>query len=150
MLTLYIPSLVLESAISPRNSDSFYWKTEGFLCSSVVKNRPANAGDAGNPGLGRSPAGGNGSPLQNSCLKNPMNRRLWWAAKFTGLQRARYNWATEHTYALETKILIPGVIFAAGVSLLSGPLSGQNIGANISTNPCMKWSEIYLVMSDSL
>ena len=45
----------------------------------MVKNLPANAGDTGeagsSPGLGRSPGGGNGNPLQNSCLENPMDRR---------------------------------------------------------------------------
>ena len=43
----------------------------------VVKNLPANAGDIGDMGLisgsERSPAGGNGSPLQYSCLENPMD-----------------------------------------------------------------------------
>ena len=29
-------------------------------------------------GLGRSPRGGNGNPLQYSCLKNPMDRGVWW------------------------------------------------------------------------
>ena len=42
----------------------------------MVKNPPANAGDTGSiPGLGRSPGDGNGSPLQYSCLGNPMDRR---------------------------------------------------------------------------
>ena len=31
------------------------------------------------PGWGRSPGGGNGNPLQYSCLENPMNRGAWWA-----------------------------------------------------------------------
>ena len=31
------------------------------------------------PGLERSPGEGNGNPLQYSCLKNPMDRRVWWA-----------------------------------------------------------------------
>ena len=48
-----------------------------------VKNLPANAGDTGDtgsiPGSGRSPGAGNGSPLQDSCLRNPMDRRAWWA-----------------------------------------------------------------------
>ena len=36
----------------------------------MVKNPPANAGDAGLiPGSGRSPEGGNGNPLQYSCLE---------------------------------------------------------------------------------
>ena len=32
-----------------------------------------------NPWLGRSPGGGNGNPLQYSCLRNPMDRGAWWA-----------------------------------------------------------------------
>ena len=50
----------------------------GFLGSSVVKNPPASAGDVGLiPGLGRSPGGGCGSPLQYSCLGNPMGYSPW-------------------------------------------------------------------------
>ena len=46
----------------------------------MVKNLPANAGDNGLiPGLGRSPGGGHGNPLQYSCLENPMDRGAWWA-----------------------------------------------------------------------
>ena len=49
----------------------------------MVKNLPANAGDVRDtgliPGLGRSPGGGHGSPLQYSCLENPMNRGAWQA-----------------------------------------------------------------------
>ena len=46
----------------------------------MVKNLPANAGDAGLiPGLGRSPGEGNGNPLQYSCLGNPMDRGAWQA-----------------------------------------------------------------------
>ena len=41
----------------------------------MVKNLSANAGDAGSiPGLGRSRGGGNGNPLQYSCLGNSMDR----------------------------------------------------------------------------
>ena len=47
----------------------------------MEKKLPANAGDAGCiPGSGRSPGGGKGSPLQYSCLRNPMDRGAWWAA----------------------------------------------------------------------
>ena len=39
-----------------------------------------NAGDPGSiPGSGWSPEGGNGNPLQYSCLENPMDREAWWA-----------------------------------------------------------------------
>ena len=44
----------------------------------VVKASACNAGDVGSiPGSGRSPGGGNGNPLQYSCLENPMDRRAW-------------------------------------------------------------------------
>ena len=46
----------------------------------MVKNLPANAVDAGPiPGSGKSPGGGNGNPLQYSCLENPMDRGARWA-----------------------------------------------------------------------
>ena len=46
----------------------------------MVKNLPANAGDARSiPGLGSSPREGNDNPLQYSCLENPMDRGAWWA-----------------------------------------------------------------------
>ena len=47
----------------------------------MVKNLPANAGDPRDagliPGSGRSPGGGNGKPLQYSCLENPTDREAW-------------------------------------------------------------------------
>ena len=50
----------------------------GFPTDSVVKNLPANAGDAGDmgsiPGSGRFPEERNGNPLQYSCLGNPMDK----------------------------------------------------------------------------
>ena len=52
----------------------------GFLGDSVVENLPANIGDVGLiPELGRSPGGGNGNPLQYSCLENSMDRGAWQA-----------------------------------------------------------------------
>ena len=49
-----------------------------FPGGSVVKNLPANAGEAGSiPGLGRSPGEGYGNQLQYSCLGNPMDRGAW-------------------------------------------------------------------------
>ena len=49
----------------------------------MVKNPPANTGDVRDtgsiPGWGRSPGGGHGNPLQDSCLENPMDRGVWWA-----------------------------------------------------------------------
>ena len=47
----------------------------------VVKNPPTNSGDIRDmgsiPGLGRSPGGGHGNPLQYSFLENSMDRGTW-------------------------------------------------------------------------
>ena len=49
----------------------------------LVKNPPANSGDARDtgsiPDSGRSPGVGNGNPLQYSCLENSTDRGAWWA-----------------------------------------------------------------------
>ena len=51
----------------------------GLPWCSVIKNSPANAGNAGLIlGLERSPGGGNGNLLQYYCLENPMDRGAWW------------------------------------------------------------------------
>ena len=58
----------------------------GFPGVLMVKNPPANAGDIGDmgsiPGLGKSPGGGHGNPLQYSCLENPKDRRAWQATVY--------------------------------------------------------------------
>ena len=50
----------------------------------MVKNLPVNAGETGDAvrSLGwEDPGGGNGSPLQYSCLKSPTHRGAWWGHK---------------------------------------------------------------------
>ena len=70
----------------------------------VVKNSAANAGDIRDPGLipglGRSPGGGHGSPLQYSCLENPVNREAWRATVGAtgGLTESDRTEVTEHAY----------------------------------------------------
>ena len=50
----------------------------GFPGGSDGKTSAYNVGDPGSvPGLGRCPGEGNGSPLQYSCLENPMDRGAW-------------------------------------------------------------------------
>ena len=60
---------------------SYLYMYMDFKDGSVVKNLPANAGDAKDtcliPGLGRSLGKGNNNPPQYSCLKNPMERGAW-------------------------------------------------------------------------
>ena len=79
----------------------------GLLGCEVVKNPPANTGDtrdAGSiPGLGRSPGGGNGNPLQYSCLENSIepgglqsirSKRVGhgWVTESAHEHRYRYGW----------------------------------------------------------
>ena len=57
----------------------------------MIKNLPANAGDARDrgsiPGFGRFPGVGNGSSYQHSCLENPMDRGAW-LATFHGVTKS--------------------------------------------------------------
>ena len=46
-------------------------------CGASAKNLPASADVHSTPGSGRSPRAGNGTPLQCSCLENPMDRGVW-------------------------------------------------------------------------
>ena len=75
----------------------------GFSDGVVVKNPPANAGDAGVvgsiPGLGRSPGGGNGNLLQCSCLENAINREAWWATVHSVTEMDTTE-AAEHVYMM--------------------------------------------------
>ena len=72
---------------------------QDFPGGTVVKILPANAGDTGEAGSisgsGRSPGGGNGNPLQYSCLESPMDRGTWWATVSMGSKTAGH--ITEHT-----------------------------------------------------
>ena len=64
----------------------------GFPSGAVVKNSPANVGDARDmgsfPRSERSPGGENGNPFQYSFLKNPMDRGTWWVI----VQRTTNSW----------------------------------------------------------
>ena len=65
----------------------------GFLRGSAGKNLTANARDSCLiPRSGRSPGGGNGNPLENSCLKNPNP----WSHK-----RVEHDWATKQQKQLQ-------------------------------------------------
>ena len=78
----YIAETRSERAVNPGQGVEYTLSMHymGFPGGFVVKNPPANAGDDGLlPGSGRSPGEGNGSPLQYSCLENPMDRGACWA-----------------------------------------------------------------------
>ena len=57
----------------------------GFPGGSDGKESACNVGDLGSiPGSERSPGGGNGNPLQYSCLENSMGTGAWWATVLGG------------------------------------------------------------------
>ena len=70
----------MQQTISQINNLTLHLTLRGLLDSSVGKESSCNAediGDAGSgPGSGRSPEGGNGNPLQYSCMKNPQDEEL--------------------------------------------------------------------------
>ena len=78
----------------------------------MVKNLPANVGDAGNmgsvSGLGQSPGGRHGNPLQYSCMENPTDRGAWWSAKSVGVAESD---ATE-PLSMHPWAIIPVVIYS--------------------------------------
>ena len=72
----------IETVFLPLGNLKASW--EGFPSGSAGKESACKAGDTGDvgsiPGSGRSPGGGNGNPLQYSCLENPMDGGAWRAA----------------------------------------------------------------------
>ena len=67
----------------------------------MIKNSPAKVGDVCSiPGLGRAPGGGNGNPLQYSCLANSMARGPRWAIVHGLTESAR----TDHTEVKNTML----------------------------------------------
>ena len=64
------------------------------------KESACNSGHMGSiPGLERSPGGGNGNPLQYSCLGNPMDGGAWWAT----VHEVAW-WATVHGVTKESDV----------------------------------------------
>ena len=65
---------------------------QGFSGGSKGKESACNAGDLGSiPGPGRSPAEGNGNPLQYSCLEKPRDRGACWVLSM-GSHRVGHDW----------------------------------------------------------
>ena len=80
-----------------------------------VKNLPAvqETGDTGLiPGLERSPGGGNGNPLQSSCLENSLERGAWQATG-PGVSKSGTQlpaWARRQTAVISTLIMTHGTV----------------------------------------
>ena len=73
-----------------------------LLGGSVSKESTCSVGDPGSiPGLGRSPGGGHGNPLQYSCLENPHGQRSLVGCSPWGhkeLDTAKHSTAQTHVY----------------------------------------------------
>ena len=89
----------------------------------VVKNPSANAGDLGLiPGLGRSPGGGHGNPLQYSCLENPYRQRsvadyIPWGCKESDMtEQLSTAWMLQEKPLLSDKSQIWGNGYVNGTS----------------------------------
>ena len=94
----------------------------------LVKNQPANAGDIRDvgwiPGSGRSPGGGNGNPLQYSCLENSKDRGTWWATGH-GIAKSRTQLSTRTS--LPSAMTVDSVPFEFAPLALPRPLIGRHI-----------------------
>ena len=101
----------------------------GFPGGSVRKDSSANAGDVSwVPGLGRSPGGGNGNPLQY-CLRNPLDRGAC-RATVHGVAKSwvwRSNWghaqASTHMY----HFYIKGKTSKTGHTCITSTLKEKNL-----------------------
>ena len=82
LLQIRLPVIKLSKHGSCLDSKHESW---GFSGGSVVKNLPANAGDAGLiPRSGITPEEGNGNPIQYSCLENSMDGGAWQVTVYGG------------------------------------------------------------------
>ena len=90
----------------------------------VVKNLPANAGEVrdlgSTPGLGWSPGGGHGNPLQYSCLENPRDRGAWWATA----HRAAQSWTWLKRLSTNAHTLQDWSVLISRVQPNPGPCRG--------------------------
>ena len=79
---------------------------KGFLGGAEVKNLSTKVWDAGDisltSGLGRYPGGGNGNPLQDSCLEDSMDRGAW-KATVHRLQKSQ-TWMSTHSPKFQKSI----------------------------------------------
>ena len=74
-----------------------------FPCGSAGKEPACNAWDLGSiPGLGRSPGGGHGNPLQYACLENSHGQCSLVGYSAWGL-RVGHDWATKHSTTAESE-----------------------------------------------
>ena len=85
------------------------------------------------PGLGKSLGGGNGNPLQDSCLENPMDRGAWWATVH-GMAKSRTQLNdftfTFHFHTLEKEMATHSSVLAWRIPGTGEPVGLQPMGSH--------------------
>ena len=127
----------------------------------MLKNPPANAGDireAGSiPGLGRSPRGGHGNPLQYSCLENPMDRGTWQAYSLQSYRVAKsQTWLKQlspHTgdfHMVSQQHKLGTSKLRLHIPLLSSCPSSQHRGCFSACLSCQQLPSVWLTVTPTL
>ena len=101
----YVSNSLCKHLYSKRHVQEYSWCIiyTGFPGGLDGKDSACNAGDRGSiPGSGRCPGEGNGSPLQHSCLENPMDRGAWRGAVHgVAKSQTQLKWlSTQHSRTL--------------------------------------------------
>ena len=92
---------------------------------------------------------GNGNPLQDSCLENPMDGEFWCRLQSMGSLRVRHDWATSlslfHLQALEKEMATHSSILAWRIPGTGEPGRLPSMGSHRVGHD---WSELAAIMSD--
>ena len=118
----------------------------------VVKNLPANAGDARDkdsiPGSGKAPGEGNGNPRQYFCLGNPMDRVAWWATTILGVAKSQTGLSMHAYWTVACQTPLPMFIECVSTSAMSNSLQPYGCSPsgssdhNISQARILEWVAI--------
>ena len=113
----------------------------------VERNPPANAGDwrdvGSIPASGRSPGGGQGNPLQYSCLQNPKDRGAW-QATVHGITKSQIllKWLSTYTYINSVQFnrsVVSDSLWPHGLQHTRLPRSSTTPGAYSNSHPLHQW-----------
>ena len=106
------------------------WK--GFPGGSDGNESACNARDLGSiPGLGRSPGGGQGNPLQYSCLENPLDRGAWRAT----VHRVTQSWTRSDLAHTHSSWIAFGSVFVSLQTIGAYWLLQIHLSAKSLTDP---------------
>ena len=90
------------------------------------------------PGVGRSPVGGHGNPLQNSCLENPIKRGAWQAVVYKAAQRqTQPKRFSKHTHNIKHCILGDVSMYIYMVPTLKWPRMSHRLASLTVVPRCL-------------